>query len=175
MGSKMLKCYAILFASVLIFQMAESVLFTVGGVLLDSSIAFAVFSKFMYFLPVFGKRDVSQLTHATPNQYLTVATSIDTDHCLPFAVCVAMAKSRDVKSQKSQFEELVIDTFQRKIKDAYLVAAADRVSPLSYYVAAAKFGQTVGVADECRMLSPTCTYSIDHIRQLMSNTLGPPN
>ncbi|GAB6032954.1 hypothetical protein CHUAL_012146 [Chamberlinius hualienensis] len=156
----------------LVFKQTEAILFTTGGLILDSTLAFYVFGKYLVYplvssVSALGKRSVDPPTaNATPDQYLSVANSVDTYKCIPLAVCTAMAKSQHSDSNITAFDELIVRKFQNLLKT--VEAEKTTVSLLSFYLEAAKLGQSTGSIESCRLVSPTCNYTMEELSQFTS-------
>ncbi|GAB6032252.1 hypothetical protein CHUAL_010892 [Chamberlinius hualienensis] len=170
MSCKLTKVLLVLCACGIVFQTSEAIIYTLGGLVLDSALACLIFGKWLALPLLVGKRSIESPVHqipsfgqpATAEQYLSVAASIDTNKCLPVVVCAAMARSKDVNVKLSEFDSLIVETFQGKMEETQ----AEIPTPIDYYREAAKFGHTIGAADQCRLISPKCNYSIDELQKI---------
>ncbi|GAB6028066.1 hypothetical protein CHUAL_002284 [Chamberlinius hualienensis] len=168
MSCKLAKTLILLCACGIAIQTTEAIIFTIGGFLLDSALAFEIFGHWLHAPLLLGKRSVDSPVlsfgqAATAEEYLSVATSIDTNRCLPLAVCAALARSKDTTAKLSEFDSSVAQTFSGKLDDN---PATGDVKQIDFYIESAKFGYKVGNADQCRLISPKCDYSLEELKNL---------
>ncbi|GAB6022635.1 hypothetical protein CHUAL_006730 [Chamberlinius hualienensis] len=170
MNGKLVNVLVLMCICGIVIQTTEAIIFTLGGLVLDKSLAYLLFQKWLQLPYLMVKRSVdSPLPHfrsfgpsATPDQFLSVASSVDSNRCLPIAICAAIVRSKDTNVKLSLFDDLIAQMFRGKMNDT----PSGEATPLDFYIEAAKFGQTIENVNQCRQLSPKCNYSIDELKQI---------